>query len=333
MITYFSRIRKFMINKNRLGKYFYYAIGEVILIVLGILIAVEVNNNNENNKSNQKIDLIMQDVLIELSRNIGNTHSLFRFYNQKDSIYKKYVNYEFSFDELTNEELYEIYNLTQDITEIELGQFAYEHLTNNLDVIPSKYKEAVEDLTKLNLSDKKGVELYNIKMDELVNDNTTYRVQNNPFYSSTKMLRDDLIKIILDWRFKNEAKHYWDTGINGHLNYALTYRDKAIKCYQKIAKSLDRPIIDQSFMVDEKTFELWEGVYYSRIFPERTLEVFEVEERLYYVFGNDNVESEIIPFSVSNGLDSHGNYFSIKVTARDTTIINEYDLYSKVNNH
>ena len=39
-------------EKNKTGKYLKYAIGEVVLVVIGILIALQINNWNENRKLN-----------------------------------------------------------------------------------------------------------------------------------------------------------------------------------------------------------------------------------------------------------------------------------------
>ena len=46
MIKFFRHIRRSLINQNQMGKYFKYAIGEVLLVVIGILIALQVNNWN-----------------------------------------------------------------------------------------------------------------------------------------------------------------------------------------------------------------------------------------------------------------------------------------------
>ena len=50
MIKFFRHIRKDLMEKNKTGKYFKYAIGEIVLVVIGILIALQINNWNENRK-------------------------------------------------------------------------------------------------------------------------------------------------------------------------------------------------------------------------------------------------------------------------------------------
>jgi Family of unknown function (DUF6090) len=54
MIKFFRKIRQNMIKENRTSKYLLYAIGEIILVVIGILIALSINNWNENRKDKIK---------------------------------------------------------------------------------------------------------------------------------------------------------------------------------------------------------------------------------------------------------------------------------------
>ena len=51
MINFFRRIRKKMADDNKPLKYTRYAIGEIILVVIGILIALQINNWNEERKN------------------------------------------------------------------------------------------------------------------------------------------------------------------------------------------------------------------------------------------------------------------------------------------
>ncbi|MFN1834948.1 DUF6090 family protein [Balneola sp. MJW-20] len=50
MITLFRRIREKLIKSGSLTKYLLYAIGEILLVVIGILIALQVNNWNEERR-------------------------------------------------------------------------------------------------------------------------------------------------------------------------------------------------------------------------------------------------------------------------------------------
>ena len=51
MIKFFRHIRKSLLMENKTSKYFKYAIGEIILVVIGIIIALQVNNWNESRKN------------------------------------------------------------------------------------------------------------------------------------------------------------------------------------------------------------------------------------------------------------------------------------------
>lgn len=67
MIKFFRQIRQSMINQNRTKKYLLYAIGEIILVVIGILIALQINNWNTNKKDIDK----EYRYLIEIRENLN----------------------------------------------------------------------------------------------------------------------------------------------------------------------------------------------------------------------------------------------------------------------
>jgi len=61
MIPFFRKIRKKMADDNRPLKYMRYAIGEIVLVVIGILIALQINNWNEERKlKHREVKLLMQ---------------------------------------------------------------------------------------------------------------------------------------------------------------------------------------------------------------------------------------------------------------------------------
>ncbi len=69
MIKFFRKIRYDLIKKNKAGKYFKYAIGEIILVVIGILIALQINTWNQNKLNIEKQTGILKTLLTELKKN------------------------------------------------------------------------------------------------------------------------------------------------------------------------------------------------------------------------------------------------------------------------
>jgi hypothetical protein len=54
MLKFFRKIRRKLIDEANLKRYLIYAVGEILLVVLGILIALNINNWNENQKSRKQ---------------------------------------------------------------------------------------------------------------------------------------------------------------------------------------------------------------------------------------------------------------------------------------
>jgi len=70
MIKFFRQIRRNLMEQNKTGKYFKYAIGEIVLVVIGILIALGINNWNEHRKDLEKEKNISVNLQQEFSQNL-----------------------------------------------------------------------------------------------------------------------------------------------------------------------------------------------------------------------------------------------------------------------
>ena len=66
MLTFLRRIRRSLIESGSSRKYLLYAIGEVALVVIGILIALQINNWNEERKSQAKEIIYLTNISAEL---------------------------------------------------------------------------------------------------------------------------------------------------------------------------------------------------------------------------------------------------------------------------
>lgn len=66
MIKFFRKIRKNLLTENKMSKYFFYAIGEIVLVVIGILIALQINNWNADQKTATEEISILNNLLESL---------------------------------------------------------------------------------------------------------------------------------------------------------------------------------------------------------------------------------------------------------------------------
>ena len=71
MIRFFRIIRQQLLTQNRFSKYMIYAIGEIILVVIGILLALKVNNWNEKQNNLKYEQSILQELKKEFENNLA----------------------------------------------------------------------------------------------------------------------------------------------------------------------------------------------------------------------------------------------------------------------
>lgn len=69
MIKFFRHIRKSLLEQNKMGKYFKYAVGEILLVVIGILIALQINNWNQERLNNIERQKIIASLNLEFKQN------------------------------------------------------------------------------------------------------------------------------------------------------------------------------------------------------------------------------------------------------------------------
>ncbi|MGB5264073.1 MAG: DUF6090 family protein [Lutimonas sp.] len=157
MIKFFRQIRLDLMAQNRserptwpAGRYIKYAIGEIVLVVIGILIALQINNWNEK----QKLEAKKQDYYLQL---LDDLNSDIAFANQTIEKFNQYLEdfeaYTSSFDKgvLSPNEIYEqIAKLPVISTSLTFNSSTIETLQNSGDVglIPAVIRNKLIDLRR-----------------------------------------------------------------------------------------------------------------------------------------------------------------------------------------
>jgi len=124
MIKFFRKIRQKLLSENKLSKYLMYAVGEIILVVIGILIALSINNWNENKKLRNSEQQYLRDLQAEFSFNKNELKSIMQ-------LNKSNLEYALIILDNTGPE-----NLK--INEVEIGNLLTKSLSNEIQFDPNQ---------------------------------------------------------------------------------------------------------------------------------------------------------------------------------------------------
>ena len=151
MINFFRRIRQQLLSENKFSKYLLYAIGEIVLVVIGILIALQINNWNEDHKLAIKTQNYYQQLLEDLNKDrIFITQTLSKFDLQR----KAYQNYldKFKTSQFTLTSIYEdLLHLNTESYALYFNTSTIESLQNSGEIvlIPPLLRNKLLDLKRM----------------------------------------------------------------------------------------------------------------------------------------------------------------------------------------
>ncbi len=166
MIKFFRKIRQNLLSEGKTGKYLKYAIGEIILVVIGILIAIQLNNYNELKQNESNGNQILAKLKKEIDQDIIYLDSLSTEYVEWNS------QTQFILDSVLNGKIERLEKLEQ--YNIGRGSMNFLHLTkssynemlnsgNNIEIkneglkneIVIFFQEADIEINKLNLDNER----------------------------------------------------------------------------------------------------------------------------------------------------------------------------------
>ena len=142
-----------MIDTGSTRKYLLYAIGEILLVMIGILLALQVNNSNEHKKEIKNTDLQLKEVYSELASNIIKSEELIEYYRDNSEHAYKILN-----KQLTPED----YRSNVDIAFIlsgyewaEISSIALDNLVNTTNNYTTEQDSIISGLKELYVTTRK----------------------------------------------------------------------------------------------------------------------------------------------------------------------------------
>ncbi|MCK0180612.1 DUF6090 family protein [Flavobacteriaceae bacterium S0862] len=235
MIKFFRKIRFDLMEKNKAGKYLKYAIGEIVLVVIGILIALSINNWNENRKrQNEEVFL-----LIDIKKNLETMLMDFTsdtIYNSNGIVQYGKIEHYIANDLPYSNELDSVFGILTFWSSPYITATAYNSLQNKgLDLI--KNEELKNNLIKLY-----EVELQRLIEDYTAGENQLGNVVVEPYIvKKVKRLHNQSLRLARPSDFESLKKDVEFTNILSHI---IRQRKRGIEIYKDVMSKMKISIDD-----------------------------------------------------------------------------------------
>jgi len=274
MIKFFRKIRQNLLNKNKVGKYLVYAFGEIVLVIIGILIALYLNKQSEQKQTESKIDALFENVLLELETDIKISTTRIYFYHRKDSIASLVLNTDLTYDDYTGKNSSAFRNLVFNRSPYGISSTAYNVLISNINNIPEKYSEAVRFLNTSHNIAQPLVDESNVAVKNLVDSNFTDLENNYEWFSKDINANNKkaINYFLNDFKYKNKVLRYQKAAFS-FRNTIENYRYAASTSYKEIATLLNKPYKNLDFIINDKMLEKYVGIYVNNLQPDQSIEI------------------------------------------------------------
>ena len=238
MIKFFRKIRYDLMEQNKTGKYFKYAIGEIALVVIGILIALQLNNWNK--ESNMTKDLIepLKALQTEMLENIS-----YLDWRVK-RIDKDLENLEYFINVLNTPEPKQILDTLINNMNKRIDPFSYLPLRKN--ALSNLFNSGLinhikNDTLKLDIIDiERGFQLYQLRVDQI---NSNWEQSLKPYYlenSDLLALRDTIYQKKTPIRYFqiNRSAYINNRNFTNILTVRILTQRNSKKTFKKISNRL-----------------------------------------------------------------------------------------------
>ena len=238
MIKFFRKIRQNLLTENKFSKYLLYAIGEIVLVVIGILIALSISNQNQQRINEKKIASILEEIQNDLIKDIEYSKIIFDYQIYTDSIAKLILNDKYTYDDYNTGNYATIGYNYRDFNTISNG---YDNFKRNIDNVPDKYSSIIKDLKKLYETNKTTVDVYNERIRSTVYKNIDESSNFNWYQEQAKGLvsEEEINYRLIDNHYKNMVIKYMNDRVN-LFSKCKEYKIDAISLYNKISELLKR---------------------------------------------------------------------------------------------
>ncbi|NVJ64378.1 MAG: hypothetical protein HWD84_09145 [Flavobacteriaceae bacterium] len=224
------------------SKYLRYAVGEIVLVVIGILIALQINNWNEKRKGEAKTKAMLSQIIDELKLDVEVLQSVNKGYLQKDSLITVFKNSDFSQPLPSNLDSSEFHDLIRTYMPFEVHDRGFQLLMNHIDELDEDFAANLEQLVLIYQDAIPMVIQYMDGMLSILDKHKEYQYQNFEWFSKSNLFyvnsEEEYRYYMYDPIYKNYMTVYREMYINILINSRWTI-DQSLKAIRQLDTKLE----------------------------------------------------------------------------------------------
>ncbi|MFC0605342.1 DUF6090 family protein [Winogradskyella pulchriflava] len=234
MINIFRKIRKNMLFSKKVSSYLLYAIGEIALVMIGILLALYVNNLNEERKQKNQLNAVLQTIKTDLVADTLLATGIIKFYEENQKNSNKIINREITMDNYKEcPQCISLVTIYQPFTIQKKGINLLQNYTNDKGIAKDSL---INDITKVYSIFSPVIEKNNDRMEAIVMKNF-YEFEKHPWFVdlSQNKISDEMIEyFVLSEDYRTRVASHSMLAVGNHLNATKQYKNNAIELIKQI---------------------------------------------------------------------------------------------------
>jgi len=238
LFTKSLKIKSF--TNRRVGRYLLYALGEIVLVVAGILIALQINNYNEEQKQKKLVDGVLNSITYDLELDTLTVGAAIKYYEARDSVAKAIIDDKYSREDFEKCTLCP--TLISTYVPLKINDKGYSRLKEIVDSSKKKDTLTVEIVQFYNAFDALLTQ-FGDEVKQFTLENVRDWRDNEPWFSKVTSGRMDerLYDYMESQDYKNKVAYYYVIVCRNYNTMLKAYKTNATEVLKNIKarQSLD----------------------------------------------------------------------------------------------
>ena len=258
----FRKMRAASLEESNASAYWKYAIGEVVFVVVGILLAFQIDTWSERRSAKEHTHYLFAQVQDELALNIKNCNLVLEQYRGKDTLVYDILMRRVTRQDYRENWEYGLVLLTQQEAEVSVEAFL--NLVNSQDALSQTQRSILLELKTLYGTDKTYLDLVNeVTINNVLDYHKKYKEEQTWYgdlFLNREMPEDMIDYCLQDPFYFNAVVHFQFLNLRNHIRYTLNFRRRALDIHERLVDEMKLDL-DSTLLFDVASCQHIVGEY------------------------------------------------------------------------